>query len=95
MATLRQVGETVRLLVSIADLAGTPVDPTTVKVAINDPDGEEAVADTDMTKSETGEYYYDYLIPNATGNFTWNATATGSGGRVTIGKKTFPVEAAL
>lgn len=94
MATY-QVGETIRLTATITDVDSVAADPATVKIAIDKPDGEEAVSATDMEKSETGSYYYDYLISTMTGNYSYSVTGTGSGGRITITKDTFFVNVAI
>ena len=90
-----QIGETIRLLVTITNVDGDASDPATVKISINLPDGESAVALANMTKSETGSYYYDYLIPSTLGDYNWNVTAVGSGGRITIVKDSFSATTAI
>lgn len=95
MAVARQVGETVRLNAIITDIVDNPTDPTTLKIKINKPDGTEALPSSDMIKSVIGGYYYDYLIPSDLGTYSWNAIATGSAGRITIGKRVFSVNAAI
>lgn len=90
-----QIGETIRLLVTITNVDGDASDPATVKISINLPDGEGSVVAVNMTKSETGSYYYDYLIPSNLGDYNWNVTATGSGGRITIVKDSFSATTAI
>lgn len=91
----RQVGETVRLNAAITDSDGDPGDPITVKIAINLPDGTEALPSTDMVNLVVGSYYYDYLIPSSEGTYSWNVTATGAIGRITIVKDIFSVNPAI
>lgn len=91
MAIPYQAGETIRLEAAITDSAGEPVGPTTVKIAINKPDGTEGVVSSGMTNPDTGSYYYDYLIPDDLGTYNWHVIATGSTGRITICKDMFSV----
>ena len=91
----RQVGETIRLNAVITDVDGDPGDPVTVKIAINLPDGTEALPATDMVNSAVGSYYYDYLIPSSEGTYSWNITAVGAAGRITIVKDIFSVNPAI
>lgn len=90
-----QIGETIRLQVSITDSTSAAADPSTVKISINLPTGIAAVTASDMTKSETGSYYYDYLIPTDLGTYNWNVTAVGLGGRITISKDNFLATTAI
>ena len=90
-----QVGETIRLIATITDNDDVAVDPIITKISINSPDGEIAVASSDMIKSEIGSYYYDYLIPDDTGTYSWKVTGTGSGGRITIVKNSFSTEISI
>lgn len=91
----RQAGETVRLNAAITDVDGDPGDPSEVKIAINKPDGTEALPATDMVNLAVGSYYYDYLIPSDLGTYSWNVTATGAVGRITIVKDIFSVNSAI
>ena len=90
-----QIGETIRLGAVITDYAEEPVNPLSVKVRINFPDGTEAIASSDMVNLKVGEYRYDYLIPSDLGTYCWNVTATGAGGRVTIVRDMFSVNVAI
>ena len=89
-----QKGETIRLLASITDTDDAAADPDTVKIVITDlTTNTVAQASDDMTKSATGEYYYDYLIAGDDRYYKAVITATGSGGRITKGVLSFQVEA--
>lgn len=90
-----QVGETVRLNAAVTDVDGDPSDPSEVKIEIDKPDGTEALPVTDMVNSAVGSYYYDYLIPSDLGTYSWNVTATGVAGRITIVKDIFSVNSAI
>ena len=90
-----QVGETVRLNATITDSSGNLSDPSTVRIKVNKPDGTEAVPSSDMTRSDVGLYYYDYVIPNDLGKYRWNVTAIGSSDRITIVKNLFDVDVAI
>ena len=91
-----QTGETIRLIATITDSAGSAVDPTTVTITIENAPGIKVVDTEDMTKSETGTYYYDYDIPginiSETGTYTYRVKATGSSNRVSIAKDSFLVD---
>lgn len=53
--------ETITLTFNYKDGDGVLTDPDTYKIAIDDPAGEKVVADTtDLSKSDTGIYYYAY-----------------------------------
>lgn len=90
-----QVGETVRLNAAITDINGDSGDPSTVQIMINLPEGTEALPATNMINSAVGSYYYDYLIPSDLGTYTWNVTAVGATGRVTIVKDMFSVNSSI
>lgn len=90
-----QIGETVRLIATITDSDGNAADPTTVKISINKPNKVIDVITEVMIKSAVGSYYYDYLIPNGTGTYSWKVTATGSGDRVTIVRSSLRVEKSI
>ena len=87
-----QVGETIRLTAAVTNIAGSAVDPVTMKIAINKPNGVVAGSAINMEKEETGVYCYDYLIPDNTGVYRYKTTAVGADDRITIVKDTFSVE---
>ena len=90
-----QAGETIRLIAGITKVVdGSDVDPTTVKITINKPDGSVAQAAADMENPETGSYYYDYTIAADVGTYRYSVNATTSS-RVTIKKDVFVVEYAI
>lgn len=92
--TIYQVGETVRITATITDSGGSASDPSTTTIKIVDPAGTTKVSDSAMTNPSVGSYYYDYAIPSASneGEWMYNVTGTGSGGRVTIVKSSFDVD---
>ena len=90
-----QIGETPRLVATITDVDNDSVDPPIVTISINKPNKVVDVVTVAMTNPAVGSYYYDYLIPDITGTYNWKVTATGSGGRVTIGKTSFTVEKSI
>lgn len=90
-----QVGETARLQASILDSNDEPANPTTLKITINKPDRSKVVSAADMTNDETGEYYYDYLCSADLGEYDYKVVAVGGGGRVTIVKDSFHVDASI
>lgn len=89
-----QVGETIRLNAAITNVAGAAVNPTTVNITINKPDGSVAQASTAMENPETGSYYYDYTITTDVGAYHYSVKAT-SGTRVTIEKDVFVVDESI
>lgn len=90
-----QVGETIRLTATITDVDEEAINPTTVKISINKPDGAQALPATSMVNPSIGSYHYDYLAPSVLGTYAWNVTAIGSGGRVTIAKDMFSIDEAV
>lgn len=90
-----QVGETIRLKAAIIDSDDEAANPATTKITINKPDGSVGQAAINMETSGTGAFYYDYLIPNNEGAYSWKVTAIGSSGRVTIVKDLFNVDRSI
>lgn len=90
-----QIGETLRLTATITDISNDAVDPTTVTISINKPSRVVDVITVAMENPVKGSYYYDYLIPDITGTYSWKVTATGSGGRVTVVRNSFAVEKSI
>ena len=88
-----QVGETGRLWASIVDINKDEADPATIKINIEKLDRTPVITDTAMTKDVTGEYYYDHTC-GAAGEYRYNVIAVGAGGRVTIVKDRFIINAA-
>ena len=95
MAIKHQIGETLRLTATITDIDVEEVNPTTVKISINKPNGTPIITLIAMENPATGSYYYDYLISNDTGVYKWKVTAVGTGGRITIVKDSFVVEKSI
>jgi len=89
-----QVGETIRLNAAITNAAGEAVNPTTVLITINKPDGSVGQAATAMANPETGSYNYDYLIATDIGAYHYSVKAT-TGTRITIEKDVFVVDEAI
>jgi hypothetical protein len=88
-----QVGETGRLHASVVDIKKAEADPATIKINIEELDRTPVITDTAMTKDATGEYYYDHTC-GAAGEYRYNVVAVGAGGRVTIKKSRFIINAA-
>jgi len=75
------VGDDIRLSVTFA-VSGTPTDPTTVKLYVRDPSGNEAeyVYADDITKDDTGDYHYDVSIDESgVWRYRWEGTGTAAG----------------
>jgi len=83
----------VRLIAHIRSGAGAFTDPTgSIVIRIMDPNSTRKVTDGAMTKFAEGKYYYDYdTTGEATGTWTWEAVASGSGGDKTIDAGQFTV----
>lgn len=88
-----QVGETGRLHASVADINKDEADPATIKINIEELDRTPVITSASMTKDAIGEYYYDYVC-GAAGEYRYNVVAVGAGGRVTIKKSRFIINAA-
>lgn len=86
------LNEDARLPATIKDTDAVLVDPTTVEIEITNPDGTEAQAATAMTNLSQGKYVYFHRVTNV-GTYTYEVTATGSAGKVTIERDTFIVKA--
>lgn len=57
-------GETFRQKAHVTDVDDADVDPTTIKITIEDSAGTKKVTTTAMVKDDTGYYHYDYDIPS-------------------------------
>jgi uncharacterized protein YfaS (alpha-2-macroglobulin family) len=68
------IGDQVRLSVSIADSGGSAVDPSAITVKIKTPSGAES--DNTPAKDSTGNYHYDLLL---TEKGKWYYRFVGSG----------------
>lgn len=66
--------ETVGVKALIYTTADVLDDPTTVKITIYKPDETVALAQTDMTKDETGTYHYNYTIASDADTGLWNVS---------------------
>ncbi|MCK5012437.1 MAG: hypothetical protein KAS66_01335 [Candidatus Omnitrophica bacterium] len=88
-----QVGETGRLHASVVDIDKAKADPSTIKINIETLNRTAVITDTAMTKDVAGEYYYDHVC-GAAGEYRYNVVAVGAGGRVTIKKSRFIINAA-
>ena len=86
------LNEDARLPATIKNIAAALADPTTVEIEITNPDGTQAQAPTAMTNLSTGEYVHFHRVTNV-GTYTYEVTATGSAGKITIERDTFIVKA--
>lgn len=57
-------GETFRQKAHITDADDVDIDPTTIKITIEDSAGTKQVTTTAMTQDSMGYYHYDYDIPS-------------------------------
>jgi VCBS repeat-containing protein len=82
------IGDLVTLRVAFVDSAGEPVDPTTVTLTVQDPDGGQTSPST--SSSETG-VYTGTVTPDASG--VWRYRFTGTGAHVAVEEGSFEVAA--
>jgi hypothetical protein len=76
------IGDLVRLMVTFQNLSGTYVDPSTLILLIQLPDGTKLQRDYpgQVTKTATGQFQYDYLAAaSGVHYFRWEGTGTGQG----------------
>ena len=55
-----EIGDTIKIQAVTKDYAGTTVDVDTITIEIYDENGISILTATDMTKSATGTYYYEW-----------------------------------
>ena len=76
------VGSVCRLSVNI-QVSSSDTDPTALSLLIEDPSGNTAsytYAAGDVTKTDTGDYYYDLAIDEAgEWQYRWFGTGTAAG----------------
>jgi len=76
------IGDVIRLAVNYSSL-GTDVDPTGVVLSVMDPCGTVQTytygEDGEVSFIDTGDYYYDYVIPERSGRYKYRWTSTGTG----------------
>lgn len=88
-------GETIKQNVELRDVDGVLVDPTSIVITIIDPEGTTKVDAQDMTKDETGKYYYDYLIATDAVTGRWETEVKAVKGFTQIEQDEFTVMEAL
>lgn len=76
------IGDVIRIAVNYSSL-GTDVDPEGVSLSIMDPSGTVVTyvygSDPDVTLTDVGDYYCDYVIPQKSGRYKYRWTSTGVG----------------
>jgi hypothetical protein len=78
MNNIYQVDTLIQLNVTFLDaIAGTPVDPTTVSLFIEDPLGNETQPVTGIVRTGVGVYYYQFT-PSGPGKWTYKWQGTGA-----------------
>lgn len=85
-------GQAIRILLVVTDATGAPVNPATLTLTFNAPDGTSSnVVIGGLVNDTTGTYHYDYLpavtglfrgtavatVPNASDDFSFEAQAVG------------------
>lgn len=79
------VGDQVRLSLTLANSGGTAVDPTTLALTVKPGNGTATTytyAAGSITKSTTGSYYVDYTVPSHSGGtyyYKWLAAGSAIG----------------
>jgi hypothetical protein len=88
------IGDVAVLRAAFSDDDGEPVDPTTVKLAIREPDGTETVythpTDIAVIKDSVGVYHFDLPL---TGKGNWFYRWIGSGTAAAAGEAKLLVKA--
>ena len=56
-------GENVRQIAEVTDSTGAYLDPDSIVITIIDSEGSTQVDAQSMSKSDTGKYYFDFVIP--------------------------------
>lgn len=69
------VGDAVRVLITVKDMNGSPVNPTTLAVTVRDPDGVESSAA--VVNDSVGAYHFDLDLAKP-GAYAYRAVATGA-----------------
>jgi len=79
------IGDTIRLEGSFEDEDEESADPTTTTLIIKVPPPESGAetsyvygVDVNVIKDSTGEFYYDYYITNAPGEYTYRWFGVGA-----------------
>lgn len=76
------VGDLARLDAEFSDLAGAPIDPTTVTFKIKEPDNTVTTyvfgTDAELVKDATGLYHVDWPVTQS-GAHNWRYESTGTG----------------
>jgi len=89
-----EIGETIICSIEIRDAAGVLTDPaTSIKITIEDPDGDKVVNDVAMTNDGVGLDHYDYTSAGTVevGTYTiWYIAIDGA--RITTQKDSFELE---
>ncbi len=67
----------IRLSLSVKQLDGSPIDPTTVTAKIKLPDGTIVDLTSSIVRPGVGEYYVDYL-PTTLGTYQYEFIGTGA-----------------
>jgi hypothetical protein len=82
-----EIGAPARLTAAFT-VDGTATDPSTVSLAVREPDGTETTkthAAGEVTKDGTGNYHFDWPVAKA-GRHHWTFTGTGNAADVQSGE---------
>ena len=69
MPDIYVIGDTIRFTAEIKDMEGNLYDPQTIAVSVIGADGAEFLEETTPTKTDVGNYYYDWQIQGMTENY--------------------------
>ncbi len=73
------VGDVARLSVAIADIAGTPSDPSSLSLVVQSPGGTTTYTDA-IVKDSVGNYHFDLPLDYAGSyGYRWQSVGTNRG----------------
>lgn len=88
-------GETFQQKAHVTDIDDADVDPSTIKITIEDSAGVKKVTEQAMAKDSTGYYHYDYDIPSDAELGQWITEVVADKTQIAIEHDAFIVMEAL
>lgn len=95
MSKLYYQGETIRQKAEIRGVVGQLIEPDTIEITIEDPEGTLKVEDGAMSDEAVGKYFYDYLIPVDAEIGKWRTEVKAVKGYIAIEQDEFTVMVAI
>lgn len=84
-------GETFPQKAEVRDVLGVLIDPDTIVITIVNPEGTKEVDEQAMSKEDTGEYCYTYLIAEDAKKGKWITEIKAEKGYIQIEQDEFTV----